>query len=151
MSNDLSRTARDTINPPQLFIPPRPHAATGHDPKQANPNPHVPAQQPTSRHKLSLIKEKNSWISKGMCVPLFDAFKHLLLRKTDAQKTCQKSKFLGSKIGRNALALKSGKRLLSEFLRKWGGFQGHNVRFSKYFGEKFLKNETRFHRWKSTR
>ena len=44
-----------------------------------------------------------------MCVLLFDAFKHLLLRKTDVLKTCQKSKFLGKKIWRNALALKSKK------------------------------------------
>ena len=44
-----------------------------------------------------------------MCVLLFDVFKHLLLRKTDVLKTCLKSKFLGKKIGRNALALKSKK------------------------------------------
>ena len=42
-----------------------------------------------------------------MCVLLFDVFKHLLLRKTDVLKTCRKSKFLGKKIWRNALALKS--------------------------------------------
>ena len=35
--------------------------------------------------------------------------KHLLLRKTDVLKTCRKSKFLGKKIWRNALALKSKK------------------------------------------
>ena len=29
---------------------------------------------------------------------LFDAFKHLLLKKTDVLKTCRKSKFLGKKI-----------------------------------------------------
>ena len=40
---------------------------------------------------------------------LFDAFKHLLLRKTDVLKPCRKSKFLGKKIWRNALALKSKK------------------------------------------
>ena len=34
-----------------------------------------------------------------MCVPLFDVFKHLLLRKTDVLKTCRKiNKFLGKKI-----------------------------------------------------
>ena len=44
-----------------------------------------------------------------MCVLLFDVFKHLLLRKTDVLKTCRKSKFLGKKIWRNALALKSKK------------------------------------------
>ena len=44
-----------------------------------------------------------------MCVILFDVFKHLLLRKTDVLKTCRKSKFLGKKIWRNALALKSKK------------------------------------------
>ena len=44
------------------------------------------------------------------------------------------------------------KRLLTEFLRKWGWFQGHNERFHKYFGEKlkFQKTETGFCRWKST-
>ena len=44
-----------------------------------------------------------------MCVLLFDGFKHLLLRKTDVLKPCRKSKFLGKKIWRNALALKSKK------------------------------------------
>ena len=44
-----------------------------------------------------------------MCVLLFDVFKHLLLRKTDVLKTCRKSKFLGKKIWRNALVLKSKK------------------------------------------
>ena len=44
-----------------------------------------------------------------MCVLLFDVFKHLLLRKTDVLKTCRKSKFLGKKIWKNALALKSKK------------------------------------------
>ena len=44
------------------------------------------------------------------------------------------------------------KRLLSEFLRKWGWFQGHNEHFLKYLGYKLKsqKNETRFCRWKST-
>ena len=37
-----------------------------------------------------------------MCILLFDVFKHLLLRKTEVLKTCQKSR-------RNALALKSKK------------------------------------------
>ena len=38
------------------------------------------------------------------------------------------------------------KRLLSEFLKKWGWFQGHNERFLKYLGSelKFQKIETRF-------
>ena len=44
-----------------------------------------------------------------MCVLLFYIFKHLLLRKTDVLKTCWKSKFLGKKMWRNALALKSKK------------------------------------------
>ena len=44
-----------------------------------------------------------------MCVLLFDVFKHLLLRTTDVLKTCRKSKFLGKKIWKNALALKSKK------------------------------------------
>ena len=64
--------------------------------------------------------------------------------KTDVLKTCWKSKFFENKIWRNALALKNcktvsqisfnllwsgGKTLLSEFLRKWGWFQGHNECF----------------------
>ena len=40
-----------------------------------------------------------------MDVLLFDVIKYLLLRKTDVLKTCQKSKLLGKKIWRNALAL----------------------------------------------
>ena len=44
-----------------------------------------------------------------MCVLLFDVFKHILLRKTDVLKTCWKSKFIGKKICRSALALKSKK------------------------------------------
>ena len=102
---------------------------------------------------------------------LFDVFKHLLLRKTNVLKTCGKGKFLGKKIWRNALALKSknvqgiigktfilallssaiirhktvfqfsfillcsgDKRVLSEFLRKWGWFHVQNERFPKYLG-----------------
>ena len=93
-----------------------------------------------------------------MYVLLFDAFKYLLLRKTDVLKPCQR-KFLEKKIWRNTIALKlwpyylqlsfvyktvsqisfklffSGdKKLLSEFLGKWGRFQGHNERFPKYLG-----------------
>ena len=43
------------------------------------------------------------------------------------------------------------KRLLSEFLRKWGWFHEHNERFPKYLGKnlKFQKTETRFCRYKS--
>ena len=48
-------------------------------------------------------------VYKGLCVLLFHVFKHLLLRKTDVLKTCQKSKFLGKKLWRNALASKSKK------------------------------------------
>ena len=44
-----------------------------------------------------------------MCVLLLHVFKHLLVRKTDVLKTCLKSKFLGKKIRRNALVLKSKK------------------------------------------
>ena len=44
-----------------------------------------------------------------MCVLLFDVFKNLPLRKTDVLKTNWKGKFLGKKIWRNALALKSKK------------------------------------------
>ena len=44
------------------------------------------------------------------------------------------------------------KRLLSEFLRKLGWFEGHNEHFLKYLGKKlrFQKTETQFCRWKST-
>ena len=42
-----------------------------------------------------------------MCDLLFDIFKHLLLRKTEVLKTCQKSKFLGKKIRGYARVLKS--------------------------------------------
>ena len=42
---------------------------------------------------FSYIKETNWLINKGMHVLLFDVFKHLLLRKTDVLKTCQKIKF----------------------------------------------------------
>ena len=52
-------------------------------------------------------KETNWLINKGMCVLLFDVFKHLLLRKTEVLKTCQKSKFLKKKTWRNALALRA--------------------------------------------
>ena len=42
-----------------------------------------------------------------MRVLLFDVFKHLLLRKTDVLKTCQKSKFIGKKIWRTAIVFKN--------------------------------------------
>ena len=70
---------------------------------------HVLAQQFIDRHIFSSIKQTNWLINKGMRVLLFDVFKHLLLRKTDVLKTCPKSKFLGKKILRNALSLKSKK------------------------------------------
>ena len=43
------------------------------------------------------------------------------------------------------------KSLLSEFLRKWGWFHGHNERLPKYLGQKLKlqKTETCFCRWKS--
>ena len=42
--------------------------------------------------------------------------------------------------------------LLSEFLRKWGWFQGHNEGFPKYLDEKlkFQKTVTHFCRWKGS-
>ena len=48
---------------------------------------------------VSSIKETN-WliINKGMRVLLFDVFKHFLLIKSDALKSCRKGKFLGKKI-----------------------------------------------------
>ena len=44
-----------------------------------------------------------------------------------------------------------GRRLLSDFIRKWGLFHRHDVHFPKDFGSrlKFQKTETRFCRWKS--
>ena len=44
-----------------------------------------------------------------MYVLLFDVFNHLLLKKTDVLETFRKSTFLGKKISRKALALKSKK------------------------------------------
>ena len=43
-------------------------------------------------------------------------------------------------------------RLLSEFFRKWGWFQGHNECFPQYLGWTLTiqKTKTRFCRWKST-
>ena len=43
------------------------------------------------------MKETNWFINKGICVLLFDVFKHLLLRKNDALKTCRKNTFLGKR------------------------------------------------------
>ena len=42
-----------------------------------------------------------------MWVLLFDVLKHLQMRKTAVLKISRKSKFLGKKISRNALGLKS--------------------------------------------
>ena len=42
--------------------------------------------------------ETNWLINKGMCALLFDVFKHLLLRKTDVLKNCQKTEFLRKKM-----------------------------------------------------
>ena len=53
------------------------------------------------------IKETSWLINKEMWVLLFDFFKHLLWRKTDVLKICWESKFLGKKIWKNTLALKS--------------------------------------------
>ena len=55
------------------------------------------------------IKETNWLINKKMCVLLSAVFKHLRMRKSDILKTCWKSKFLGKKIWRNTLTLKSKK------------------------------------------
>ena len=51
-----------------------------------------------NRYIFSSIKETNWLINKGMCVVLFDVFKHLLLRKTGALKTCLKRNFLEQKF-----------------------------------------------------
>ena len=114
-------------------------------------------------------------VNKWRNVFLFDAFKHLLLRKTDVFKICRKSKFLRKKIW--GYQVYSGKRLfwyyylqvsfvyktvsqiflkflcpgdkklLSEFLRKWGRFKDINV-FPNILA-KNKKTETLFCRWKS--
>ena len=65
-----------------------------------------------NRYIFSSIKEASWLINKVMCVLLSDVvFKHSekLFRKTDVLKTCRKSKYLGKKIWRNALAWKSKK------------------------------------------
>ena len=82
-----------------------------------------------------------------MYVVLFDVF--LLLRKTDVLKTCPlalKSKKVEDIFGNTfifsfvyktvsqisfKLFFSGDKRLLSDFLREWGWFQGHNERFKK--------------------
>ena len=53
---------------------------------------------------------------------------------------------------RFVLDCSTNKRLLSEFLWKWGWFQGHYERFPKYLDKKlkFQRTETRCCRWKST-
>ena len=55
---------------------------------------------------LSFYKqsETNWLISKGTCLLLFDVFNGFsIIKKKYVLKTCQKSKFLGKKIRRNAL------------------------------------------------
>ena len=42
-----------------------------------------------NRYVFSSIKETDWLINKGLCVFLFDVFKHLLLRKTNVPKTCR--------------------------------------------------------------
>ena len=71
-------------------------------------------------------------------------YRHYCLQLSFVYKTV-------SQISFNLFCL-GDKRLLSEFLRKWGWFQGHNERFPKYLGQKlkFQKTETRFCRWEST-
>ena len=69
-------------------------------------NLHVLGQYFINHYIFSSIKETNWLINKGMRALLFDVFIHLLLRKTDVLKICPKSKFIGKKIWRNALALK---------------------------------------------
>ena len=57
----------------------------------------------------SSIKGKNWLKNKGMCVLLFDVFKHLLFKKLTFSKLVEKINFLERKIWRNALALKNKK------------------------------------------
>ena len=83
-------------------------------------NLHVLAQQFINRFIFSSTKEANWLINKGMCVILFDVFKHLLLRETDVRKFCRKSKFLRKKICRNTLALRN---------KRVQGMLGKNVCF----------------------
>ena len=52
-----------------------------------------------NRYIFIQFKKQIGIVDKGMCVLLFDVFKHLLLRKTDVLKTCRKNnKFLRKKI-----------------------------------------------------
>ena len=126
---------------------------------------------------FSSIKEMNRLISKECVFFYLILLMDVLLSKGMSniyyweKLTFSSFDFLGKKIWRNALALKSkkvedtfgetffwkyrlqlpflckilsqisfnlfclgDKRLLSEFLRKWGWFQGHNERFPKYLG-----------------
>ena len=66
-------------------------------------------QQFINRYIFSSIKETNWLINKGTGVLFYYVFKDLLLPKTDVLETCRKRKFLGKKIWRNALVLKSKK------------------------------------------
>ena len=81
-----------------------------------------------------------------MCV-FYLMFVNIYYWEKLAFSTCLKSKFLGKKIWRNALDLKSkkvqsifGKTFFLEllysavFLRKWGWLQGHNEGFPKHLG-----------------
>ena len=81
----------------------------------------------------SLIKEINRYM------------KHLPLRKTDVLKTSvlSEQKFeemyylwiaKRCKVYSQNLFWLGDKRFLSEFLRKWGWFHGHNQHFPKYLG-----------------
>ena len=56
-------------------------------------NLHVLAQQFINRFIFSSIKEANWLINKGMCVILFDVFKHLPLKKLTFSKLVDKVNF----------------------------------------------------------
>ena len=83
-----------------------------------------------SKKVQGIFRDKFFW---HYCLQLFFAYKTV------------------SQISFNLFCL-GDKRLLSEFLRKWGWFQRHNEPFPKCFGKKlkFQKTETRFCRWNST-
>ena len=65
--------------------------------------------------------------------------------------SCHSSKKAVSQISFKLFG-SGGKRRWSEFLKKWGWFQGLNERFPKYLGKKlrFQETETGFCRWKRT-
>ena len=86
-------SVKDTINPYNCFFLLTPYAVLVYHFEYvilSILNLHVLVQQFINCYIFSSLKETNWLINKGMCVLLLDAFKNLLLRKTDVLKICQK-------------------------------------------------------------